>query len=280
MTSLRNYDRLADRIRLHRQVDGRPVLVTEGYSDRRLVADLLPEGAAAMFVGGTRSEVLAVADFALKSQIDRIACLVDRDFDDAVSEAEQRGLPIVVYDGGDLEDMLLGSPAGERAINELASAPKLGAFGGALALIALVRERTAPLSRLRRANALGEWGLDFASLDLSAKVNRETLHVNVTSVCAALHRTAREGVDRQDLESCARHDSEGECPRTCRPLARGRDLLALIGVALRRLVGTRPKAQTTPELLSVVLRTAADREWLRATVWFQDLCGLAQFSDV
>lgn len=130
-SSLRAYDRLADRIRLHRQVDERFVVVVEGPSDRRLVERLIPSSSATVFIGNSRDHVLEAADDLRRFDLDRVACVVDRDFDGRVAATQAAGLPVVSYDGADLEDMLAHSPAMERMIGELGSENKLNSYGGA-----------------------------------------------------------------------------------------------------------------------------------------------------
>src|SRR6266487_3311642 len=128
--SLREYDRLADRIRLHRQVDPRPIIVVEGPSDDRFCKRVISPDIAMIFIAGTRSAVIATAATVASYKLDQIACVVDRDFDDVVADAERAGLPIAAYDSADLEAMLIESPAFQDMLLELGSAEKLHTFGG------------------------------------------------------------------------------------------------------------------------------------------------------
>ena len=92
----------------------------------------------------------------------------------------------------------------------------------------------------------------------------------------ALRQTWSEAVAQRELEECARSGDAGRCPRTGRDLVRGRDLLALVGVGLRKLIGTRSKAQTSSEMLEDVLRSSADLEWLKQSDWFGELLRLGE----
>ncbi|MEA2275314.1 MAG: hypothetical protein QOC78_274 [Solirubrobacteraceae bacterium] len=271
-SSLRAYDRIADRIKLHRQADDRATVVVEGPSDERFV-DALLEQRAVIFVAGTRSAVIDVTEEASRRlSVTRLVGVVDRDFDDIVAGAEAAGLPMVAYDGADLEDMLLHSPAGNRLIEEMASSSKLKAYGGASKLLADARERVIAISRLRSENAREGWGLAFDSVDLRGKVDKDTLEMSVLAICAALKVTTECAIEHAQLETAARsEEAERRCPHTGTLLARGRDVLVVIGISLRRLVGSRTKDQTDPHLLAAVLRTAADLAWFRQTPWFARL---------
>lgn len=91
----------------------------------------------------------------------------------------------------------------------------------------------------------------------------------------ALRRTAEGEIQQTFLEEVARNGDSGVCPRTNRSLVRGGDLLAVVGVALRRAVGTRTKAQAAPDLLGEILRSSADVDWLRSSDWFAELAKIA-----
>lgn len=276
-SSLRAYDRLADRLRLHRQADSRPIVVVEGDSDRRLLQDVVGDEAAVVFVGGTRTEVLAAAFELERMNVNRVVCIVDHDFDDVVQAAIDAGLPVVAYDGADVEDMLMASPAARRAIEELASDEKLATYGLA-SLLDTVREQAVPMGRLRRGNAMNGWGLVFDRIDLRSKVDKRTLELNVLGLCMALAGTAPSAVSVVELQSvAARGDSVG-CPRTGRRRLRGRDQLAFVAVALRKLVGSCRKEQTDPEFLAAILRSAANPEWMRSTEWYRCVSSVGDLS--
>lgn len=276
-SSLRLFDKLADRLRLHRQADSRPIIVVEGESDRRLLQGVLGRDTAPVFVGGCRSDVLSVAAAMVDMGVDRVVCLVDRDFDDTVQAGIDAGLPLVAYDGADLEDMLMGSPAAPRAIEELASDAKLMRYG-VDSLLERVRDQAQPLGRLRRANAQNSWGLVFDSIDLRSKVDKSTLELDVLALCMALTATTADRVSADELKVVASEGSSVACPRTGRRLLRGRDQLAFVGVALRKLVGTRPREQIDPEFLGAVLRAAANPDWLRASQWYRRIIALARLT--
>jgi hypothetical protein len=267
---LRDFDSLPDRIRLHRQADPRSVVVVEGCSDKRLLRTILSEADAVTFVGGTRATVLDVACSETVAGLDRIVCLVDRDFDDVVAEAIADGQPVVSYDGADLEDMLIGSPAAARLVEELGSAPKLAAFGQQH-LLDRAREEAEKVARLRRANAINQWGLAFDKVDIPSKVDRASLALSVTGLCAALQQTASKNVTRSELEEVVTTGEIPVCRRSGRRLVSGQDQLSVIATALRGLIGSRTKSQSEPEFLAAALRASAMSDWLRDTNWFREL---------
>jgi hypothetical protein len=230
----------------------------------------LSDSDAVIFIGGSRTTVLAVAGSEALLGYDRVVCLADRDFDDLVAEAIIDGKNVVSYDGADLEDMLMASPAADRLVDELGSVLKLAAFGRK-ALFDTARVEAEKVARLRRANGINGWGLVFDEVDIAGKVDRDSLFLSVTRLSAALQQTTSADVKRSELEEVAEHGDLPNCPRSGRPLVRGEDQLSVVGVALRKLVGTRTKSQSEPEFLAAVLRASAVSDWLRSRSWFEDL---------
>jgi hypothetical protein len=271
--SLRDFDRIADRIRQHRQVDKRPVAIGEGPSDRRFVDRVLPRGSVSFFEAGTRSEVLNTAQEVAAMGVDRVAGVVDRDFDDVVAELEQGGSPVVTYDDADLEAMLWWSRALDDVLEEIGSETKLRSFGGPAAVRSVVAEIARPIQRLRRANALHGWGLPFDSLDLRQRMKVSSLEMSIQSLCDALWDPDA-GIERAELYAAAEGFEECQCPATGRALIRGRDALAVTGVLLRRAIGSLSHQQAHPDRLSEALRLRATEATVGGTAWRQKVTAM------
>jgi hypothetical protein len=271
---LRGVDRLPDRIRLHRQADSRAVVVVEGRKDELFVGRLMP-GKVAIFPAGTRDEVIRAARRLRDLELDQVSCVLDRDFDDEVIAAEANGLPIVPYDDADLEAMLWWSPVLSDVVEEIGSRVKLARFGGIAALRDKCIDVVQPLQRLRRANALNGWGIAFDKLELRRRINHRTLSLRVQSLCDALWRPDLD-VDKSALYEAATSFPEAQCPATGRPLVRGRDAIAAVGVALRSTVGNLSYANAEAERIAEIMRLRASEADIHATRWrtrLHDLLG-------
>ncbi len=264
-------DRVADRIKLHRQVDSRPAVVVEGKSDQRFVARVLSADQLVTFIAGTRAAVLQAAADVASLRLTSVACVVDRDFDDLVAVAESDGLPIVPYDNADLESMLWSTAAMDALIEELGSGDKLSAAGGAAALRSAVGEVLRPVSRLRRANAVNGWGLNFDDgLRLQRRVNLTTLRVRRQSLCDGLWRDDL-GIDKAFLYAVAEEGADPLCPATGERLIRGKDALEVTGVALRRLFGNLKRAEASGTHLAECLRLCSSEIAVERTRWREGL---------
>jgi Protein of unknown function (DUF4435) len=271
---LRQYDRLGDRARLHRQADSRPILIVEGNSDARFLQRVLGKNNAQILVGGTRAPVLEAARDVRRHGLARCACVLDRDFDEEVSVAEAASLPIAAYDGADIEHMLLMTGAFDAMVEELGSTEKLNRFGGVDKLREVAISRARSLAALRRANAMNGWGIDFNSVDLSARLDRRTLELNESGLLDAVFSAAPGSLTRGALQ---RHSENlVRCPRTGHVLVRGRDALAVVGVSLRKIAGSMTRAESAPERLADILRLSADRPSVEQTAWLSSLKSLIE----
>lgn len=264
------YDRLADRIRLHRQSDRRATIVGEGEADKRLVYRILPESRVVFFSAGSRDIALKTGGTLSQAGFADFSCVVDRDFDDAVARLEGAETPIAAYDDADLEAMLWWTPVLDDFLSEMGSPEKLAGFGGVAAVRKAAIDAVLPLQRLRRANALNGWGLAFDQLDLRRKMNVTSLELRTQAICDALWNPDL-AVKKAELYSVAESFPEARCPATGRPLIRGRDALAATGVILRRRAGNLSFQDAHPDRLASVLRLRATEDAITSTCWLKAL---------
>lgn len=166
--------------------------------------------------------------------------------------------------------MIWHSPALKEFLLEVGSEVKLEALGGVDQLRALVRESVEPIARLRAASAELGWGLDFDSLDIRKKADKDQLRIPLQSLCDAL--TAGEtSASRADIYQAAEEFPLRTCPSTGEPLIHGKDAVAVTGVALRGLIGNLSHQAADPSELQKALRLTARAAHLEATAWFRAL---------
>lgn len=270
-------DSVADRIVLHRQDRQTPVIIVEGGPDKRFLHRMFEAaGPFDVFPAGPRPLALKAAYELADRGLGRWMCLIDRDFDDVVGVAQRDGLPVVCYDGADLEGMLVGTAALEDWLGENASETKLAKLGGAIELRERIFEALMPMQRLRAANAKFSWGLDFTSIDLRRKVKKDDLSLAAQSLCDSLWHADLD-IEKATLYSAAQSYEVSKCPSTGLVLVRGKDAVAFFGVALRRLVGGLSHQATEPDKLSRDLRLAARTSHLSTTNWHREVAAfLAQ----
>ncbi|MGW3502813.1 hypothetical protein ACWDMY_19190 [Streptomyces globisporus] len=270
---MRDYDRLADRVRLHRQVDKRPVLIVEGPSDERILGRAFGEDVS-YFAAGSRNSALEESEKLHNWKQDYFVCVVDRDFDDTVKEYEDRQLPLHTYENADLEAMLAVSNVTAALIAEFGSASKIESKGGITSIIAKLHQLIEPVTLLRRANVENSWGLAFDIVDLRAKVDKKSLEFKTQGYCAALNDTSDDSPGQRVLLQYATGmlplRRPPSCPRGTNPYFRGRDFLAILGASLCGYCGTKRAHSVDPEILEASLRLGG-ADYLRTSPWGQEL---------
>ncbi|MFH8284782.1 hypothetical protein [Streptomyces antibioticus] len=281
-TSLRQLDRLSDRIRLHKQVDSRQVAIVEGASDERILARAFGKEEIVYFQAGTRSLALDAAKQLVGWGKDYFVCIVDRDFDDEVDRENGENPHLHPYENADLEAMLAVSTVGVDLIAELGSEGKIAARGGIPEIIAKLYEMVQPVATLRRANIENGWGLAFDKVDLVAKIDKKNMLLKVQSYCAALSDVSEGSPGQAVLIEYANGtrtvSAPSSCPRGSTPFFRGRDFLAILCAALCGYCGSKRPQAVDPESLAESLRLAG-ADYLRTSRWGKDLLSIIRLSE-
>lgn len=235
-------------------------MIVEGPSDVSLLDRSFPHEWT-YFPAGTRSVALqAVRDLNGWNTKGFIG-VVDRDFDDEVWECEEQGLPLLPYENADIEAMLASGKAYSALLDELGSSEKINKGGGVRSIMKAAQKAVEPIVLLRRANFENQWGLAFDEVDVASKIDPKTLQLKLQPYCAALSATVSHVPSQSVLLEYATGKKSPSrivsCPRGSQPYYRGRDLLAVTGVALRSLAGSCARNVTDAEHLAKVLRLTA-----------------------
>lgn len=258
-TSLREYDRLPDRIRHSRQSDQRGVVVVEGPSDKRLL-DRISEKRWATFPAGTRDEVVATVSGALELGVAKVVGLIDRDFDDLADSLSDTDLPIVTFDEADLEAALIRGEYFDHLVSEIASSKKVASNGGISELRRLAITFATLIGSIRRQNAIHGWGINFDSVELHQRVDSSTLSLKSSGFCAVVSRVSGGAISpakvKEILDTVAPYPPEAGN-------FRGKDALILVQVALKRRWGEMRIENW--EVLPAMLRLTVDSRILDST---------------
>lgn len=258
-SSLRDLDRVEDRIRQHRQVSSGPILVVEGPDDLLLLRDHIPQ--ESIFPADGKRNVLRAMDSLAEWNLVGARAIVDADFDEP--EGGRDDQRILLYEGRDLEGMLIGFGVLIHLLEHQGSASKLDGLGGPQNFSAQLVQEAHAIAEIRAANERESWALRFDGVDITTKTDRRTLRLDLSRYVAALIQASDSEVKAPAvLQAVVGDELDGRGPR-------GRDVLAFAGLALRAKAGSLPAAATGVEMLSGQLRSSAglairSSEWLSA----------------
>jgi hypothetical protein len=258
-SSLQKFDRVADRVRHHRQATNKPLILVEGPDDLLTLRPVLM--GVDIFPANGKKNALAASVTLAEWKVERFACVVDQDLE-GQSGPPELGDRYHPYLEADLEAMLIVMGVLEHLLSHEGSTEKLQRLGGAGPLVETLCRNVGAVTRLRQENATRNWGLSFDEVDLASKINRDTLELKVTSYCSALWRTrSTDEVTLGTLLDVAKKDPIG--PNKFR----GKDVMAVASVALRSKAGTLSHAATSEKIESAHLRSSSGlhlskSEWL------------------
>ena len=216
------------------------------------------------FICGTRNNVKEVLSRTREIAVDRVAGLIDRDFDDYY-EMECSSDPLMfTFSGADLEAHLIEGPWFEDLLEEIGSIEKVQALGGMYRVREMVTYPARCVGILRRGNAVHGWGVDFVKIDFLRKVNSQTLELDVEGLKSSVRgRLNGEHADTF-AEVCRALGSVGD-----EDLYRGKDALGVLSKGLARAIATTRGVE--PASMGVALRLSADERLLASTP-FDDIC--------
>lgn len=254
-TTLRQLDKVEDRIRQHLQVVQNSVLLVEGPDDKAVLEPHFED--VSIFSADGKVNVLRAAESLEGWNIARFTAVVDRDF----GWEEPISKHILPYERRDLESMLIGLGVLAIVLNHQGSREKLGEIGGSANLVKQLENMAEPVASLRHRNAQEGYGLNFVNVDIASKVKTATLDFEIRSYCTALLAKSQASVPLNRLLEIA----GDELPDAHGP--RGKDVVSLAGAALRRFAGALPTAAVTESVLTGQLHSSAGlvlstSEWL------------------
>lgn len=241
---------------MKRQQDGRTAVAVEGRDDRLFGEKFFDRTESRIEVSESKGVVCEVIEILEADGFEGMLGVVDPDFD-LIDGVELGSDNIVSFDCHDLETMLIRSPALERVLVELGSRRKIEAFEertGKDVRSALV-EAASPIGCLRLHSRRSRLNLRFEGMSIAQFVDRETLGVDkrglVHTVC---QRSERLDLDAEDVEAVMDNLEEQDLEPW--NLCHGDDLIGVLGLGLRRALGSRAGTGVSVKALRQSLRLA------------------------
>ncbi len=255
---------LAAEIKIHRKTHPDPgaFLLVEGKDDVRFWKSHRDKRCELIY-GEGKKNVLGALGRLERDSVSGVLGVVDSDYDTFKASNESPSRPsrnLVVTDAHDLECVLLRSEALERVLAEHADDSKVRRFedtNGTTVREALL-ERALVFGRVRLVATLWNASEVMPEIRVHRFVDEETWDVDADSLIDAVadnsHRCRRTWKEETSKVL-------GEDPWF---VARGHDMLEILRVGLKKVLGDMPQNIGTSALAGN-LRLAMSREWLEAT---------------
>lgn len=258
---------IANAIRMKRSHHPGCFLIVEGRDDRLFFEQFVDSGDCAVQVADGKSNVVEVIDILDADSFPGAVGVIDADLDHADGYS-WKNKNIIVLETYDLEALLIKSGALERVLIELGSSEKI-ADRTKHPRDELI-DAAVPIGCLRLYSRRAELNLKFNGVRYERFVDRDSLQTNV-------HDMVREVKNRSQRSNLA-------CDETARGIRSieetvadpwlvccGTDMVAILGIGLRRALGTNDTGAVKPDVLRTYLRLAYEWQELIASQLGRDL---------
>ncbi len=261
---------MAAQVRLVRQTHKGTILILEGATDARLFGHFVDSALCDIEVAFGKKNLVDALDLLEDEGFPGVVAIADADFDRLI-EKHYNLENLCLTDKHDLDLTIFTSSALRRYINEHADSHLFETeFKSDLSA---VRDRivnaSIPISYCRFASTYRNLGLYFKDLKLDDFVSEDNLSAKTDELISELIRRSSTHCTETQLKThitsvaVTKHDAY--------QLVNGHDVAAVLGIALRKVLGTRRLVHTWASEIESGLRLAFDWEGIRDTQIYEFL---------
>lgn len=247
------------------------IVLVEGGDDQAFLQKFTNRTACRIVVAHGRPYVVQALDILRNDGLVGVLGMIDADFDRLLHQV-QHDPDIVQTDAHDVEMLLLSSPALDSLLVEYATANQIAEFcaqDGVSVLSRLLRPASA-IGRIRLLSCVKGLSFCFDNLNLERFISEKTLALDEDMFLRSVQEQSRVGViDAEEFfQTLAddRYEAQDLLHICC-----GHDVVLLLALALRRLLGKNNPAEVSAVRLERALRLAYERTFFVATALFEDI---------
>ena len=260
-------DEIANEIRLLRpQRPDCSFLVVEGYDDSRFMWKFIARESCEIVVAHGKQSVIDAINTLESENFAGVLGMIDADFA-RVQAVEIASANIVMPEYHDLDAMLVHSPAFDQVLDEFASVAKLNQFGKNVLQVLI--DSALKLAYLRLYSLRNNLGLRFRNMRHSAWLDSDSLDADTDKLIREIkNRSQRQDLssDQLGLEMKAIENSQYDPREMCN----GTDLIGILSVGLRRILGTNNATSVGVENLRRSFRlTYHQQDFIQSSLYAQ-----------
>lgn len=257
----------AAHIRFVRQVHKGCIFIVEGENDDRVVSSFINEALCTVEISFGKSNAVEALDLLEDEAFPGVVALVDADFD-RIHGIDHGLQNLVMTDGHDMDLTIMASDALEKYLSKVAEAEKLQKFGADSTT--LVRETiynsASPVACCRYLSDRETFMLAFRRLGFDfieeATLNCDVNHMidDIMVLSPAARCSAAELKNRLSAFRISEYDLY--------QLLNGHDTATILGVALRKILGSLDRSETYGAKIEGALRDLFEPYMFYATKMF------------
>lgn len=247
-----------------------PVLLLEGDNDEKFFSKFVKDPEMQIFSAEGKENVLHVVEkLELEGIVQGFLGIVDADFGH-VDGSLPTSQNVVVTDDHDVEMMIIRTKAFDEVLSEMGSEEKICEFPDRERGIRdTLMQKTQVVGHLRHLSVKDGLHLRFEGLRYERVVNRNSLEIDIDGIIRRVFEKKTSNLKDEDIRDrlleLVEDGSDDPYQICC-----GHDFVAIFGIALRSVIGTKSRQTTTPEVLGSMLRLAYDSEDFHQTKLYSD----------
>jgi hypothetical protein len=261
---------IAAQIRLLRQVQKGTILILEGETDAKALDSFIDGSTCEIEIAFGKPNVLEALDLLEDEGFPGVVGVVDADFDQLSGTTHSLD-NLCVTDVHDLDMMIFKSSAFDKYVAEHGNEDRIATgFQGDSSTVRLkIIECCLPLAYCRLASERRNLRLRFAGLKHEDLVDVDALTMDRGALIATVISRSNTNCAGATLSQFLEYEEA----RLHDPyqLTNGHDVAAVLGIALRKLIGERRDVHTWASEIEAGLRLAFDWEALTGTGLYQCL---------
>ncbi len=267
----RTGDDIANEVLFERAKYNGPVLLLEGDNDVKFFYQFVKEAEMPIIPAWGKENVLeAVEKLESDGIVQGFLGIVDADFGH-VDGSLPTSRNVVVTDDHDVEMMIIRTRAFDAVLRELGSKDKIRRFQGTEHGIRhKMMQKALIIGHFRHLSVTNHLRLRFEGLRFDRFVDRNTLKMDKNKMINNVFQlTKNPQLEVEDIRDkfleLVEDDNDDPYQICC-----GHDFIAIFGIALRKVIGSKLERETRPEVLGSMLRLAYDSDDFRQTKLYSD----------
>lgn len=260
-------DRIANKIRLRREISSSTFLLVEGSSDKVFYERFIDKSACELEIAAGKFRVINVLEILEKSSFCGVLGIVDADFD-RLESLSYNSPNLLLTDTHDLETMLINSPALNKIVREFGSEDKIAKFGMDVRTVLVEAGRS--IGYLRWISQRDRLELTFNGIKYSKFIKEQSLQLDELELIKEVkNKSQMLSLDNKAiLQRITEHKSDShDCWQVCC----GHDLVEILSLGLRKAIGTMKPSEIEPDNLERSLRLAYEEVYFRQTQLYANI---------
>jgi hypothetical protein len=260
-------DRIANKIRLRREISSSTFLLVEGSSDKVFYERFVDKLVCELETATGKIRVINVLEILDKSNFSGVLGIVDADFD-RLESLSHNSPNLLLTDTHDLETMLINSPALDKVVREFGSEDKISKFG--MDVRTALVEAGMSIGYLRWISHRDRLNLTFSGIKYSKFIKEQNLQLDELGLIQEVKNKSQASFDNKDIQQRIAKQ-KNDC-HDCWQVCCGHDLVEILSLGLRKAIGTMKSSEIEPESLERSLRLAYEEVYFRQTQLYANIC--------